>query len=70
MPYNYYKTIYIHNTFEAGVAVGSLRSHLAGQGSGEANYKLIEGGYVEVEIATYNSLIMSYAEDRLAAFVK
>lgn len=69
MPYNCYKTIYVQNTFEAGVAVGSLRSHLAGQGSGEANYKLVEGGYIEVEIATYNPLIMSYAEDRLAAYV-
>lgn len=69
MPYNFYKTIYIQNTFEAGVAVGSLRSHLAGQGSGEANYKLAENGYIEVEIATYNPLIMSYAEDRLAAYV-
>ena len=69
MPYNYHKTVYIQNTFEAGVAVGSLRSHLAHQGAGEANYKRIEGGYIEVEIATYNSLVMSYAEDRLAAFV-
>lgn len=69
MPYNYYKTVYIQNTFEAGVAVGSLRSHLAGQGSGEVSYKRMEGGYIEVEIATYNSQIMSYAEDRLAAYV-
>lgn len=69
MPYNYYKTIYIHNSFEAGVAVGSLRSHLAHQGAGEANYKRTGDGYIEVEIATYNSQIMSYAEDRLAAYV-
>ena len=53
----------------AGVAVGSLRSHLAGQGSGEVNYKLVEDGYIEVEIATYNPAVMSYAKDRLAAYV-
>ena len=69
MPYNYYRTVYVQNTFEAGVAVGSLRSHLAKQGSGEANYKLVEGGYIEVEIATYNPAVMSYAKDRLAAYV-
>lgn len=69
MPYNYYKTVYIQNTFEAGVAVGSLRSHLAHQGAGEANCKQTEDGYIEVEIATYNPLVMSYAEDRLADFV-
>jgi hypothetical protein len=69
MSYNYYKTVYIQNTFEAGVAVGSLRSHLAHQGAGEANYKQTGDGYIEVEIATYNPLVMSYAEDKLADFV-
>ena len=69
MPYNYYKTVYVQDTFEAGVAVGSLRSHLAGQGAGEANYKRTGDGYIEVEIATYNPQITSYAEDRLAAYV-
>lgn len=69
MPYNYYKTVYVKKTFEAGVAVGSLRSHLAHEGAGEAKYKQTGDGYIEVEIATYNSQIMSYAEDRLAAYV-
>jgi hypothetical protein len=64
-----YKTIVIENTFKAGVAVGSLRSHLAGQGSGEVNIVDSNENYVEVEIAVYNPLIMSYAEDRLADFV-
>ena len=69
MHYNLYKTIYVENTFAAGVAVGSLRSHLAGQGSGELNVLATCGDTVEVQIATYNSLVMSYAEDRLADFV-
>ena len=64
-----YKTIIVENTFKAGVAVGSLRSHLAGQGSGEVNIVDSNDNYVEVEIAVYNPLIMSYAEDRLADFV-
>ena len=69
MHYNYYKTVIVENTFKAGVAVGELRSHLAGQGSGEANIVDSNENYVEVEIATYNPLIMSYAEDQLAPFV-
>lgn len=64
-----YKTIIVENTFEAGVAVGSLRSFLAGQGAGELNIVATGEGCVEVEIATYNPLTMSYAEDRLADFV-
>jgi hypothetical protein len=64
-----YKTVIVENTFRAGVAVGSLRSHLAGQGSGEVNIVDSNDNYVEVEIAVYNPLIMGYAEDRLADFV-
>lgn len=64
-----YKTIIVENTFEAGVAVGSLRSHFAGQGCGEVNVVASGEGCVEVEISAYNPLIISYAEDRLADFV-
>jgi hypothetical protein len=64
-----YKTITVENTFEAGVAVGSLRSHFAGQGCGEVNVVASGEGCVEVEISAYNPLTMSYAEDRLADFV-
>jgi hypothetical protein len=64
-----YKTIIVENTFRAGVAVGSLRSHFAGQGCGEVNIVDSNENYVEVEISAYNPLIMSYAEDRLAAYV-
>ena len=64
-----YKTIFVENTFEAGVAVGSLRAFLAGQGAGELNVVATGEGCVEVEIATHNPLTMSYAEDRLADFV-
>ena len=69
MPYNHYKTVIVENTFKAGVAVGSLRAHFASQGCGEVNITDSNESYVEVEIATYNPLIMSYAEDRLADFV-
>ena len=69
MHYNHYKTLYVENTFAAGVAVGSLRSHLAGQGAGELNIIKQADDCVEVEIATYNPLVMSYAEDKLAAYV-
>lgn len=64
-----YKTIIIENTFEAGVAVGSLRSHFAGQDCGEVNIVNSSENFVEVEIAVYNPLIMAYAEDKLADFV-
>ena len=64
-----YKTVIIENTFEAGVAVGSLRSFLAGQGAGELNIVARGEGCVEVEIAVHNPLTMSYVEDRLADFV-
>lgn len=69
MAYNYYKTIIVEATFEAGLVLGGLRSHLAANGSGELNAKKFSDGYAEVEIATYNPLVMSYAEDKLAPFV-
>lgn len=64
-----YKTIIVENTFEAGIAVGSLRSHFAGQGCGEVNVVASSELGVAVEISVYNPLTMSYAEDRLADFV-
>lgn len=64
-----YKTIIVENTFKAGVAVGSLRSHFASQGYGEVNIVDSNENCVKVEIAAYSPLIMSYAEDRLADFV-
>lgn len=69
MPYNYYKTVYVEKSFAAGVAVGSLRAQLAGQHAGAVNIITNHDDKIEVEIATYNPLIMSYAEDRLAAYV-
>lgn len=64
-----YKTLYIQNTFKAGVEVGSLRARLAREGAGELNVIADHEDTQEVEIMTYNPLIMSYAEDRLAPFV-
>lgn len=64
-----YKTLYIQNTFKAGVEVGSLRARLAREGAGELNVIADHGDTQEVEIMTYNPLIMSYVEDQLAPFV-
>lgn len=69
MAYNHYRTIYIQASFSAGLAIGTLRSHLVSNGSGNLFVKTLEDGYVEVEICTYNSAVMAYAEDQLAAFV-
>ena len=64
-----YKSIIVENTFEAGVAIGSLRSFLAGQGVGELNVVASGEPGVLVEISAYNPAVMSYVEDRLADFV-
>lgn len=65
-----FKTIIIEATFESGVAVGELRSHLAANGSGWLNAKRsFLDGYAEVEVAAHNPLVMSYVEDKLAAYV-
>lgn len=69
MAYNNYKTLYIENTFSAGLVVGSLRSHLAANDSGELTVKGMSDGSIVIEVATYNSLVMSYVEDMLAAYV-
>lgn len=64
-----YRTLYIQNTFKAGVEVGSLRAYLAREGAGELNVIANHGNVQEVEVMTYNPLTMSYVEDRLAPFV-
>ena len=69
MAYNHYRTIYIQASFSAGLAIGTLRSHLVSNGSGGLTVGPVKDGYVEVEICTYNSAVMAYAEDQLAAFV-
>jgi hypothetical protein len=69
MAYNYYRTIYVQASFSAGLAIGTLRSHLVNNNSGCLTVGPVTGGYVEIEICTYNSAVMAYAEDQLAAFV-
>lgn len=64
-----YKTIIVNKSFGAGLALGGLRSHLAANGSGELTITKDRDDYVEVEVATYNPLVMSYVEDKLAAYV-
>lgn len=65
-----FKTIIVEATFESGLVVGELRSHLAANDSGWLNAKRsFLDGYAEVEVAVHNSLVMSYVEDKLAAYV-
>lgn len=65
-----FKTIVVEATFESGLVLGGLRSHLAANGSGWLNAKRsFLDGYAEVEVAVYNPLVMSYVEDKLAAYV-
>ena len=64
-----YKTFFVDKTFEAGVEIGSLRAHLAGQGSGELVIEKDYGDCVEVRIGVYNPLVMTYAQERIANFV-
>lgn len=65
----YYKTILVERTFEAGVAVGSLRAFLAHAGAGELIITGDLSDTMEVELRVFNPLIMRYAEEQLAAFV-
>ena len=69
MAYNHYRTIYIQESFSAGLAIGALRSHLVSNGAGCLTVGLAVDGYVEIEVCTYSHLVMSWAEDQLAAFV-
>jgi hypothetical protein len=65
-----FKTIVVEATFESGMVLGGLSSHLAANGSGWLNAKRsFLDGYAEVEVAVYNPLVMSYVEDKLAAYV-
>lgn len=64
-----YKTIELDKSFECGVAIGSLRSHLASNGAGELNIIQVQQATITIEISTHNPLVMSYVEDRLADFV-
>ena len=65
-----FKSFVIEATYESGLVVGGLRSHLAANGSGWLTTKMsFLDGYAEVEVAARNPLVMSYIEDKLAAFV-
>jgi hypothetical protein len=63
-----FKSLYIAETFEAGLAVGSLRSFLASNCAGELRV-VKRNGSIEVELMVHNPLVMSYCEEKLAAFV-
>ena len=60
-----YKTYTIKATFEAGVAVGSMRNFLARSGAGELTVIGNELSVVRVEVQVYNSLVMDYITENL-----
>lgn len=64
-----YKTIYIQTSFNAGRELGSLNSFLTSNEAGYARLVAIVDSVAEVEIAAASSIIMSYCEDRLSAYV-
>jgi hypothetical protein len=64
-----YKNFVIKGTFEAGVAVGSLRNFLARNGAGELNI-LDKGLSVAlVEVQVHNPLVMDYVAENLAPYL-
>lgn len=64
-----YKTVYVERSFEAGVTVGGIRSILANNEAGELIVSGDLSDKMEVEIRVLNPLVMSYVEDKLAAYV-
>lgn len=64
-----YKTFMLDKTFESGMAVQKVRSYLAANGAGEAILLQIHHSCVEVEVQTFNPLIMAWVEDQFADFV-
>jgi hypothetical protein len=63
-----YKTVYVQKTFDAGVAVGSLKSFLAHANAGELVVTELDG-VMQVELYIHNPLAVGWAEAQLAAFV-
>ena len=64
-----YKTFVIKGTFEAGVAVGSMRNFLARSEAGELTI-LDKGLSVAlVEVLVYNPLVMDYVAENLAPYL-
>lgn len=64
-----YKDFVIKGTFEAGVAVGSIRSFLARSGAGELTFLDKELSVALVEVQVYNPLVMDYVAENLAPYL-
>lgn len=64
-----YKTFILDKTFESGMAVQKVRSYLAANGAGEAILRQDYHSCVEVEVQTFNSLVMAWVENQFADFV-
>lgn len=64
-----YKAFMLDKTFESGMAVQKVRSHLAANGAGEVILLQIHHSCVEVEVQTFNPLVMAWVENQFADFV-
>ena len=64
-----YKTLYVQTSFEAGKTVGEVNHFLGDNNAGYARLVAIDGSVAEIELACTSSIIMSYCESRLAAYV-
>ena len=64
-----YQTFLLNKTFESGMAVQKVRSYLAANGAGEANFLKTHHAFVEVEVQTFNPRIMAWVEDQFADLV-
>jgi len=64
-----YKNFMLNKTFESGMAVQKVCSFLAANNAGEAILLQVHPSCVEVEIQTFNPLIMAWVEDQFADFI-
>lgn len=64
-----YKTFLLDKTFESGMAVQKVRSFLAANGAGEAILLQTHHACAEVQVQTFNPLVMAWVEDQFAEFV-
>jgi hypothetical protein len=64
-----YKIIIIEKSFASGLVTGQMRSHLLSNASGRIDVIGETEDTIELEVVTRSHEIMSWVEDKLAAFV-
>ena len=64
-----YKIIIIEKSFNSGLVTGQMRSHLLSNASGRIDVIGETEDTIELEVVTRSHEIMSWVEDKLAAFV-